>query len=354
MRIYRYLRYLLFPFGLIYGVVMAIRNGLYHFGLFKSYAFDVPVISIGNISVGGTGKTPHTEWIIQNLMCEHKVAVLSRGYGRSSKGFVEVHTDTLVSVSGDEPLQMKRKFPEITVAVNENRADGIRKLLEMDNAPDVILLDDAFQHRRVKPGLQLLLVDFNRPIHHDLVLPAGNLREFSSGRKRADLVLMTKCPNLFEHEMESLTERYIKGEGQQMFFTTFEYQKPEPVFPAAAQMTMKELSESEVLLVTGIANPEPLKVFLSDKCKRLEHIDFPDHYNFGKNDINKILLKYSQLEGTQKRILTTEKDAVRLKEFSALQNNLRNNLFYIPIGVKVMRDGSESLKQIIQNYVRKN
>lgn len=353
MKFIHYLRFLLLPFSLVYGLVMAVRNACYHSGIFKSTHYNIPVIGIGNISVGGTGKTPHTEYIIALLKNMKNVAVLSRGYKRSTKGFVEVQDGSKAYISGDEPLQMKSKFPEVRIVVDEDRCHGINQLLDGADAPDVILLDDAFQHRSVKLGLNILLVDFNRPIKKDLVMPAGNLREFSCGRKRADIVIITKCPNLFDHEIQNWRNKYSLPH-QQLFFSTYEYRQLTPVFNGSASLTVDQLVDYEVFLITGIANHKPLVKYLTSKCARLNAMHYADHYLFAEQDAVEILKKFTESTAVNKTIITTEKDAVRLKDFAILQNKLRNNLFYLPVSVRILFGEGETLNKTILKYVQEN
>lgn len=322
---------LLRPLAWIYGLVVFIRNLLFDMGVLKQKSFPVPVISVGNITVGGTGKTPHTEYLIRLLSQQYQVAVLSRGYKRESKGFVLATLQSTQREIGDEPYQMKHKFPKIHMAVDANRKKGITELLESSVQPpvDVILLDDAFQHRYVHPDINILLIDYNRFITHDHLLPEGRLREQVSGLYRADIIIITKCPtditpverNGLERELNTLYH-------QQVFFTTMSYPILMPQF------------ERPPLLVTGIASPRHMEETLRHFYPQLELMSFPDHHTFTDADIAAI-----KKRAAGRQIITTEKDSTRL---SALP------YVVIPIEVTFLGKGEEKFNKIILDYVRKN
>lgn len=250
----------LWPVSMLYGIGASIRNKLFDWGMLRSRSFPFPLICIGNLTVGGTGKTPHTEYLIRLLKKEFKVAALSRGYKRETKGFVLASSSSTAAEIGDEPFQMARKFPDITVAVDADRCEGINLIQEKCPATEVILLDDAFQHRYVTPGLSVLLTDYNRPIYEDQLLPAGRLRETRNGKKRADMIIVTKCPaGLSDTEQESIKRKLQPHSGQKVLFTTMKYGKLQPLFANAAERSLDSLKkQEEILLLTGIASPDGL------------------------------------------------------------------------------------------------
>ena len=342
----------MFPLSLLFGIVIWFRNKLYDLKLCRSKEFDVPVISVGNITVGGTGKTPTTEYIIRLLKNEFTVATLSRGYKRKTKGFI-LATETSTSKQiGDEPKQIKQKFPEICVAVCENRLTGINKIQKIQSNVNVILLDDAFQHRRVIPGVSILLIDYHRPISKDSMLPMGTLRESPHKMKRANIILVTKCPI----EMKPIEKRIIEKElhlfpYQTLYFTTIKYGAIHPVFEAVSNMN---ISKSNCLLVTGIANAKPLVDHVASITKNTNHITFPDHYAYSQKDQEAIIMAYNQMPGDNKIILTTEKDAVRFRDFMNVNEILIEKMYYIPIEIEFMYNDNDSFNKQILNYVRSN
>ncbi|OYU80591.1 MAG: tetraacyldisaccharide 4'-kinase [Flavobacterium sp. BFFFF1] len=312
------LRKILFPFAILYGWITGIRNFLYDIGLLKSVSYGVPVIAVGNLSVGGTGKTPQIEYLIRLLSAQYKVAVLSRGYKRKSKGFVLGDTNANAEILGDEPFQYHQKFPEIYVGVDADRRNGIEQLLKLNPKPDVILLDDAYQHRKVKAGFYILLTAYGDLYADDYMLPTGNLREGRSGTKRADVILVTKCPiGLSIKEQDGIRERLRTDHNQSVFFTYIDYD--DRVFGQAKVLPVSDLIKRDKTLVAGIAKPQPF-------FKHLQHdkdtlLTFPDHHHFSSEDIDKI-----KKSAGDKLIITTEKDYVRLKD--KLQSD---QLFYLPI-----------------------
>lgn len=322
----------LLPFSWLYGLVVSIRNLMFDFGMLKSQSFDVPVICVGNITVGGTGKTPHTEYLIRLLSRHHQVAVLSRGYKRKSRGYVLANNKTPMSAIGDEPYQMKHKFPRVHVAVDKNRCHGIQQLMKNNVKPatEVVLLDDAFQHRYVKPGINILLMDYHRLIYFDRLLPAGRLREPKSGRMRADIVIVTKCPHYITPMDRRGIERSLDLEKwQKVYFTTYRY--PD---------TLSNMGENP-LLVTGIASPEQMVYDLQKLIPKFEVMSFPDHHNFTSKDIEHI-----RQRAAGRTILTTEKDATRLHGLKGVK--------VIPIEVEFLDGKAEEFDQTIKGYVKKN
>jgi len=271
-------RFLLFPFAILYGLITYFRNKLYDFKVFKSVEFDIPVLSVGNLSVGGTGKTPHVEYLIR-LLSDYKLATLSRGYGRKTKGYFIADKFTDAKDIGDEPMQFHQKFPEISVAVNANRVEGVTKLLKERKIPELIILDDAFQHRRINPGLQILLTPYNDLYADDYMLPTGNLREYKSGSSRADLIVVTKCPEQIPYKRVEEISRKLKIKNhQKLFFSKIVYGKV--IFGWDRVLEFSDLHEYKILLVTGIANPAPLIDYLKSYDLVFKHINFPDHHLF--------------------------------------------------------------------------
>ncbi len=352
------LKILLYPMSFFYGIVISFRNRMYDLKILESKEFDIPVISVGNITVGGTGKTPHIEYLVALLTNDFKVVVLSRGYKRKTKGFREVTSDSTAKESGDEPLQIKNKFPGTGVYVDEKRVHGIEEIIRLneEKLPDVILLDDAFQHRSVSPGINILLVDSTRPITEDRLLPAGRLREGKTQVRRAGIIIYTKCP----HEVKPITRRIIMKNVnlrpyQDLYFTTMEYGSLSPVFPEnAVSVQAPGKKYSSVLMVTGIASPELFKMFVSSLSEHVQEIRFPDHHSFVENDLLKIEKTFTEMAAKNKLVVTTEKDAIRLKDMENMPDNLKSNLFYIPIKIKFLDGEGKNFDKKILNYVREN
>ena len=322
----RRLRLLLLPFSLVYGAIVFVRNWMFDIGWLKSTSFNFPVICVGNLSVGGTGKSPMIEYLIRLLKDEHKVATLSRGYKRKTKGFLLANENTTAADIGDEPLQFYTKFKnDIQVAVEAERIVGIETLRNLENSPEVILLDDAFQHRKVTAGFHVLLTPFYDLYANDFMLPAGNLREPISGAKRADVIIVTKCPKEVSAEQQAKIKKKLRPKAhQEVFFTTIAYS--ETIQNETDEVLLSSLKDSEFVLITGIANPKPLLQHLNDQELRYAHLKYADHYDFSESDINTIKQKAGN-----KRILTTEKDFMRL------QGSLEN-LYYLPIQVAFLAD----------------
>lgn len=330
------LRKILIPFSLMYGIIIWLRNKFFDWNLLSSKSYSFPVICVGNLSVGGTGKSPMIEYLIRLLRNDFKVATLSRGYKRKTKGFYRVEENDEAINSGDEPLQFKSKFPNIFVAVDENRQNGIAKICAQHPQPEVILLDDAFQHRKVKPGFSVLLTSYDSIYPNDLLLPAGNLRENKSGANRADLIVVTKCPpNLSKEEQQAITAQIRLKPHQQLYFSHIAYANS--ISNKEEQRSLDELPK-DFCLITGIAKPQPLVEYLKGKGLKFKHQKFPDHHNFSTAEVE-------QLQ-KEKFILTTEKDFMRL------QNELSvHQLFYLPIRQKFIAKEEEFNQQII-NYVK--
>lgn len=331
---------LLLPLTMWYAIGVAVRNLLFDWGLKRSVSPDVPTIGIGNLRVGGTGKTPHTEYLIR-LLAGRRVALLSRGYGRKTQGFVLADDSSTASQIGDEPLMMARKFPQLTVAVCEDRVEGVRRLMEMPQKPDVILLDDVYQHRHIRPALNILLTEYGDPYCDDHILPFGNLREGRRGRRRADIVVVTKCPeHLGDDEQQEMRRKLKLDDRRRLFFSHISYSEPVAVYDAAMPDAVEE-----VVLVTGIAHPDPLVKHLSGKY-RVHHLRFADHHPFGVDDCQRIIETYNQLKNSNAVVFTTEKDAARMCDADVRKYLQPLPLFYIPIKVKL--EGSQSFDAAIQ------
>lgn len=344
------LRILLLPISLLYGGIMAVRNVLFSLGVLKSETYDLPVLSIGNITVGGTGKTPHTEYLIDLLGGNRSLAILSRGYGRKTKGFRKVELDSTPESCGDEPCQIKQKYPSQLVVVDEDRRDGIAKILEQGMS-EAIILDDAYQHRWVKPGLSIVLVDYGRPLFNDFVMPSGMLREFSYGLQRADVIVVSKCPPEISNKEKDIFRRKLKvRESQDLFFSTFVYKELRAVF---TDDKILDVDISDVLLLTGIANPQPLKDWLEQQGARVSSMAFPDHHQFKESDIDRLGKEFERLAGDNSCIVTTEKDAMRLRSGLVIPKVLREKLYYVPIAVEII-DRKDEFNKIITDYVEKN
>jgi len=345
------------PFSWLYGLGVGFRNFLFDVGVLKSRAYNVPVISVGNITVGGTGKTPHVEYLVKLFQGKAHTAVLSRGYKRKSRGFVLASSNTPMKEIGDEPFQMKQKFPQLEVAVDKKRTHGIEKLTssEMKKEIDVILLDDAFQHRYVKPGINILLVDYHRLVIYDKLLPAGRLREPMKGKDRADIVIITKCPKeLKPMEFRVITKAMKLFPYQQLYFTTLEYDTLTPLFGNAKnKKELKELKSYNVLLLTGIASPDQMILDLSPLTSQLTPLTFPDHHSFRKKDIRLLNETFDNMP-SPKIIITTEKDAARLKSTEGMSEEVRKNIYALPVRICFMQDQEETFNENILGYVRKN
>jgi tetraacyldisaccharide 4'-kinase len=339
------LRKLLFPFAILYGLITSIRNFLFDKGVLKSYSFDLPIIAVGNLSVGGTGKTPQIEYLIRLLSDKYKVATLSRGYKRQSKGFILAEASSNAATLGDEPFQFFQKFKNIQVAVDADRKNGIEQLLSQTEKPEIILLDDAFQHRKVKAGFYILLTSYGDLYSDDYMLPTGNLRESRSGADRANVIIVTKCPfNLSFEEQDNIKKRLNLSKNQELYFTFIAHD--DYIYGENRKIKVEEIQSAAKVLVAGIAKPKPFFAYLqnsNDVC-----LSFPDHHNFTDKDI----LDIKNL-AQNNIIITTEKDFVRLK--GSLPNE---QLFYLPIQSSFISgpdseasERSENFNKTILDYV---
>ena len=340
------LRKILFPFSLLYGLITNVRNSAFDLGILKSKAYEIPLIVVGNLSVGGTGKSPMIEYLISHLPASLKIAVLSRGYGRETKGFRLANDESTAKEIGDEPLQFYRKFKDLQVVVDEKRVNGLDNLFKLKPDIDLVLLDDAFQHRYVKAGCYILLTAYDNLYTSDFILPAGNLRESRKGAERAQIIIISKCPeNLSREERTTIEEQIAPKLDQKLFFSRIKYDSR--VFNNKGSASLKEFKHNKVVLVTGIANPSPIEKFLMKSHINFEHLKFGDHQPIEKEELQRIRKALNDLPNDQKIIITTEKDFVR----SFIDVDLP--IYYLPIKTEII-DDSETFNELIQEYVRKN
>lgn len=328
-----FLKLLLSPIAILYGTGLALRKGLYKLGLLNSVKFSVPVISVGNLSMGGAGKTPHIEYLVRYFKTYLKVATLSRGYKRKSKGFRLIRYNDDVWQSGDEPLQFKRKFPDVLVAVGEERTFAIPKIMMVQPDTQMILLDDAFQHLAVQPGLNILLTQYALPFTRDFLLPSGKLREGRAGYKRADIIIVTKCPpNISSKEKEKLIQEIKPLDHQTVFFSYYEYQPIYNLFNPQERYLLHD--KLEVLLISAIANTDYLMDYLGDEVYGVTGMEFMDHHFFKDADMKKLKVLFDEIDNPGKLVLTTEKDAVRLEQFRPFFQEHKIPVFVLPVEVK--------------------
>lgn len=346
-----YTKVLLLPLSMLYGIITGTRNFLFHVGILKSQSFNIPIICVGNITVGGTGKTPHTELLITELKKKFRVACLSRGYKRKTSGFILADEHSSAREIGDEPMQIKKKFPDILVACDSKRVRGIQELLALPQPPEVIILDDAFQHRYVQADKNIVLVDYNRPVYEDCLLPAGRLRENISALKRADYIIVTKCPKQMAPIEQRILSKHLKIKPyQQLFFSTLTYGKIQALSTKTEPISLH--AGSSILCVTGIAQPAPFIKYLKTFTPNITELRYPDHHSFTKKDIEHIQATFQKISNKEKYILTTEKDAVRLKACE-LSKELKRKIYYIPVIPEFISHENIFLTEISE-YVRKN
>ncbi len=337
-------RWYLYPFSVLYALVTGIRNALYDVGLLKSTRFRTPILCVGNLSVGGSGKSPMVMYVAELLAQNYKTGVLSRGYGRATKGYGVTNYESNYKTVGDEAMQLFERFKNrFVIAVSERRVPGATKLIH-DMDLQALVLDDAMQHRAIKPGFTILMTDYSDPYFKDYLLPAGDLRESRGGKKRADVIVVSKCPVNLSEENKTYYRRRIKPQGnQKVFFSSIVYD--EHLYSKHKILPDNNLAYYDILLVTGIANPSPLLNHLSNYTSKVKHLKFKDHHNFTDQDITTILAEYNKL-GEYKLLLTTEKDYVRLKTF----DYLRDLVYYWPINVTL--DDPETFNHTVLSYVR--
>lgn len=334
------LRIILFPFAILYGFITTIRNFLFDKRILKSTSFCIPIIAVGNLSVGGTGKTPQIEYLIRLLSDKYKIATLSRGYKRKSEDFVLADATSNAEILGDEPFQFYQKFPNIQVAVDADRTNGITQLISKTTKPEIILLDDAYQHRKVKAGFYILLTSYGDLYADDFILPTGNLRESRSGANRADSIIVTKCPmNLSEKDQLEIQRKLKLNSNQKLYFTYVDYD--DVVYGKIENVGVSEIKNEAKLLLAGIAKPEPFFNYLqneNDEC-----LTFPDHHHFSEEDLDSIRNK-----SKGRKIITTEKDYVRLKD-----SKLISQLYYLPIKSKFVNHQKDFDESILE-YINKS
>ncbi|MCD8302188.1 MAG: tetraacyldisaccharide 4'-kinase [Prevotellaceae bacterium] len=346
----------LLPLSWLYGIGVSFRNAMYDMGIFKSQSFPLPIISVGNITCGGTGKTPHVEYIVRLLCKKHRLAVLSRGYKRKGKGYKLASLNTPMHAIGDEPWQLRHKFRNIYVAVDENRTHGITRLCNDSNTKDVeiILLDDAYQHLSVRPGLNILLVDYHRLITNDELLPAGRLREPAENKSRANIVIVTKCPSGVTPMGFRVIQKHMDLRPyQKLFFSTLRYGSLKGLFIEEERELESIKPQESVFLLTGIATPKQMRQDLEHYTKKISMLSFPDHHAFTAGDIRKINSTFETLPHPRIAI-TTEKDATRLIYADGLSDELCDCLYVLPVEVEILRGEAKSFNLEITNYVLKN
>ena len=354
-KIYNILR----PFAFLYGIGIKIRNLMFDWGILPSEEYPVPVISVGNLAAGGTGKTPHIEYLIRLLKDQYKLAVLSRGYKRTTSGYILADDAQTSLTIGDEPFQMKHKFPDIIVAVDENRRRGIKNLLQMPEGerPEVILLDDAYQHRYVKPSLSIVTTDYHRLFYEDALLPAGLLREPRSASDRANIIIVTKCPNSLKPiDFRIISDDMKPFPYQHLFFTHIVYAPVEPVFPMSNpdRLTWKNVIEDndgEILLVAGIASSGLFVEEVKTHCSNVRTMLYPDHYAFDAQDLRKIAEAFGKMTSPNKYILMTEKDAMRMMNNPNVPEELQEAMFYLPIRIGFTSHTEVLLDDVIKNHI---
>lgn len=347
------IRLLLLPFSMLYWLAIKVRNFLFDLNILKGFSPDLPTICIGNLTVGGTGKTPHSEYLIQLLQEQYQVGILSRGYKRLSKGFKLAEENSSVEEIGDEPLQIKHKYPKTIVAVDEDRVNGYTELLYLCPDMDVLLLDDAFQHRYIKPGLSILLTDYNNLITRDYPLPVGNLRDSISEKRRANIIVVTKCPiNITEEDKKTITQELKVSKNQTIYFSGIQYGELKPVFSEQGK-TIEINNKLNIYALAGIANPYPFFDYLVQNFQIVGKKSYTDHHRFSEKEIRIIFEKISENSNNQLLVVTTEKDAARIRCLN-LEQEMKDKLYYLSININFLGDDAVKFNNQILNYVRKN
>ncbi len=342
---------LLLPFSLIYGIIIGFRNWLFDVKIIKSKSYFTPIINVGNIAIGGTGKTPHIEYLIKSLQPNYRLATLSRGYKRKTSGFIISSSNHSYEDIGDEPKQLKYQFPSVIVCVDEKRQRGIENIETLESSPEIILLDDAFQHRYVKPGLNILLTDYFHPYWKDYLLPMGNLRDSKAQADRADIVIVSKTPK----SISPIKKRIIKKElnlfpYQNLFFTTIKYGK---LVKLGHTKKINIDNNFSVLMLTGIAKSKHLKTHLNISFKEVFISKFRDHHSYTESDISNIINQFNNINNPNKIIVTTLKDAVRLKDNSIFAELSKLPIYYQAIEVGFLNEENEKeFNKLILKYVR--
>ena len=346
----------LIPLSWLYGIVISLRNYMFDWGIIKSKKYDIPIINVGNITAGGTGKTPFVEHLIRLLRKDYKTAVLSRGYMRRSRGYILAKGNTPIDKVGDEPWMIRQKFPDIYVAVDTNRRRGISRLMNDKSTRDVgvILLDDAFQHRYVKAGCNILLIDYHRMINYDYLLPAGRLREPWTGKERAHMVIVTKCPEVMSPiEYRMVSEALQLRPFQKLFYASLKYGKLVKMFGDNVFRSLKDVSNVHTLLVSGIGNPRQMEMDMRMYIRDVRPVTFTDHHYYKADDIRNIARRFREMP-EPKMIVTTEKDATRLQILDNIPNDIKDAIWVLPIKVNIKQDKGEIFNDIITGYVRQN
>lgn len=350
----RILYILLYPISILYGISTFIRNKFYDWSLFKSTEFNTPVIVVGNLNVGGVGKTPHIEYLIR-LLNQYKLATLSRGYKRQTSGFILADNISTASTIGDEPKQIQNKFSKVIVAVDEKRVNGIKQLKSLFPEIQVILLDDAYQHRAVKPGINILITDYSKLYINDAILPSGRLREWAIGSNRADIIIVSKTPTVISPiDIRRIKEDLQPKPYQEVFFSYTKYGSLTPFADTCKNLVFSPSDINSVLLITGIAKPDSLYYYIKDNYQTVEHLRYSDHYLFQKEDIATIKNSFNDLYGNNKVIITTEKDIMRLS-LPEIYNEIKElPIFYIPIEICFHGNDKEEFDNKILKYVTAN
>jgi len=343
---------LLWTASLLYGAAVAIRNRLYDLGIFRSHSFDIPVICVGNITAGGTGKTPHVIWLAEKLSAFYSVAVLSRGYLRKSRGFMEVTPDSTAAEAGDEPLLMARSLAGTRIFVDRDRVNGIREIIRIFPETGTVVMDDGFQHRAVKAGMYIILTDWGRLMTRDRLLPLGLLRESVRAVKRGSAVIVTKTPSGISPEQMQAVRKELQsaGAGESVFFTELVYGKPLHLY---GEKPREIRGNTSILLVSGIANPAPLIGYLGDIAGNITHLSFPDHHAYTDADLEKITAAFDTISSSDKIIVTTAKDGVRLKEITNIADRVRQALHYLPVGIQFI-DNEDVFLNKVYSYAGKD
>ena len=345
------MRILLWPISLLYHIVLAIRHKLYDWHILKTTQFEKPVICVGNLNLGGTGKTPHTEYLIRLLKNDYRLATLSRGYGRKTKGFKQAENASTYEDLGDEPLLYFKKYPGIQVAVDEDRVEGVRTLLKSPYQPEVILLDDAFQHRSISAGLNILMTEYQRLYCDDVLFPSGTLRDVRFASKRADIIIVSKTPkDLSEDEKQQIISKLKPSGNQKVYFSYLEHASMQPLNEAAKAFPAEEAEGA--FAFCGIANPKPFIEELKRRYPSVDFLPFGDHHAYKENDVKAVFNWFENLDGEKKIIVTTEKDAMRLTNSPYLCQFERVPLYVLPVSVRFHEE--EKFNEEILNYVRKN
>lgn len=347
------LRKLFLPFSLLYDLITRARNFLYDKKILSSKRFDVPVICVGNLNTGGTGKTPHVEYLIELLKSKFTVATLSRGYGRSTSGFLIAKPFSNAAILGDEPYQYFLKHPEITVTVGENRTAAIEKIISKYPNIDVVLMDDGLQHRAVNPGLKILLTEYSNLFTRENLLPAGNLRESKNNYMRSNIIIVTKCPEINQQEKQTIIDEISPLAHQTILFSHLKYDALIS-FYTNERMRLEDLKDVHVLCVTGIANPAPFLSFLKTKTSGLSHLQFKDHHDFSTRDLQSIQQNFDNIAAAKKIIVTTEKDFARLKKEELKKHTSKLPLYYLPVKVTFDENDKKTVDDKILNYVGQN